>query len=346
MAKKVCLDFGHGGSDPGAVNGKRTEKADVLRIGLKVRDFLTAQGVNVVLTRTSDADVSINDRCKIANAAKCDYFLSIHRNAASPDATGNEIWVHSKAVAHVADKAQKILNAVCAVYGKNRGVKKGAAGNYTDYGVNRDTDMPSALLELGFITSSADNKSFDSNIDAYAKAITKGICAALGVDYKEPQPSPAPSTGGKIEKGDIVQFAGGKVYASSTATTAASTRGASKCKVTATAPGAKHPYHCISEDGKGVYGWVDAVAIEQNGGEAPVQPENTYAKGRTVRLNNVSLYGTASAKTASGRKTGTYYIYDGVEISGRYRITTSAANCGKTPAGNYVTGYINKSDIR
>ena len=93
---------------------------------------------------------------------------------------------------------KKILNAVCAVAGKNRGVKKGAAGNYTDYGVNRDTDMPSALLELGFITSDTDNKYFDTHFDAYAKAIAKGVCAALGVDYKDPQPAPTkPSTGGK-----------------------------------------------------------------------------------------------------------------------------------------------------
>lgn len=214
MSKKVCLDCGHGGSDPGAVNGARTEKADVLRVGLKVRDLLTAQGINVVLTRTADKDVSINERCKIANGAKCDYFLSIHRNAASPDAVGNEIWVHSQAVAHVVDKAQKILTAVCAVAGKNRGVKKGAAGNYTDYGVNRDTDMPSALLELGFITSAADNKTFDANFDAYAKAVAKGICAALGVDYKEPQSAPAkPSTGsstGAITVGSTVKVTGPK----------------------------------------------------------------------------------------------------------------------------------------
>ena len=214
MSKKVCLDCGHGGSDPGAVKGSRTEKEDVLRLGLKVRDLLTAAGINVVLTRTADESVSINDRCKIANAAKCDYFLSIHRNAATPDAVGNEIWVHSQAVAHVVDKAQKILNAVCAVAGKNRGVKKGAAGNYTDYGVNRDTDMPSALLELGFITSDTDNKSFDTHFDAYAKAIAKGVCAALGVDYKDPQPAPTkPSLGGGsgvITVGSTVKVSGAK----------------------------------------------------------------------------------------------------------------------------------------
>ena len=286
MAKKVCLDFGHGGSDPGAVNGTRTEKADVLRLGLKVRDLLTAAGINVVCTRDKDAYVSINDRCKIANSAKCDYFLSLHRNAATPDAAGNEIWVHSQAVAHVMDKAQKILNAVCAVSGKNRGVKKGAAGNYTDYGVNRDTDMPSALLELGFITSDADNKAFDANLGAYAEAIAKGVCAALGVNYAEPPEQPStPSAGGAIKVGDIVQFAGGKVYASSTATAAASTRGASRCKVTVTAPGAKHPYHCISEDGKGVYGWVDAAAVGAPTAAKPVEV------GCKVTVNKGAVYG-------------------------------------------------------
>ena len=298
MSKKVCLDCGHGGSDPGAVKGSRTEKADVLGIGLKVRDLLAAQGINVVLTRTADKDVSINERCKIANGAKCDYFLSIHRNAASPDAVGNEIWVHSQAVAHVVDKAQKILSAVCAVSGKNRGVKKGAAGNYTDYGVNRDTDMPSALLELGFITSDTDNKSFDTHFDAYAKAIAKGVCAALDVNYKEPQTAPAnPSTSGgtgTIAVGDIVQFAGGKVYASSTATQAASRRSASKCKVTATAPGAKHPFHCISQDGKGVYGWVDAAAVGAASNAAkPVEV------GCKVTINKGAVYGGLTSARGS-----------------------------------------------
>lgn len=341
MSKKVCLDCGHGGSDPGAVKGSRTEKEDVLRLGLKVRDLLTAAGINVVLTRTADESVSINDRCKIANAAKCDYFLSIHRNAATPDAAGNEIWVHSQAVAHVVDKAQKILNAVCAVAGKNRGVKKGAAGNYTDYGVNRDTDMPSALLELGFITSDTDNKSFDTHFDAYAKAIAKGVCAVLGVDYKDPQPAPTkPSTGGGsgvITVGSTVKVSGAKYATGQT--------------IPQWVKNTTHEVSQISGDrallghNGGINSWVYLKDLALVSGGA-AQPENLYAKGRAVRLDNVALYGSATTKTAAGRKTGTYYIYDGVEISGRYRITNSAANCGRTPTGSYVTGYINKADIR
>ena len=70
------------------------------------------------------------------------------------------------------------------------------------------------------------------------------------------------STGG-VKVGDIVQFTGGSVYVSSTATKAAATRGASKCKVTI-ANSNTHPYHLISQDGKGVYGWVDSSCVKSS----------------------------------------------------------------------------------
>lgn len=73
--------------------------------------------------------------------------------------------------------------------------------------------------------------------------------------------APVVDNGGNVSVGSITDFTGGKVYASSAAKTAAATKGASKVKVTATAYGTAHPYHCISQDGKGVYGWVDAAAI-------------------------------------------------------------------------------------
>ena len=101
-------------------------------------------------------------------------------------------------------------------------------------------------------------------------------------------PTPTkPSGNDAIGKGDIVQFTGGKVYASSTATAASSTRNASKCKVTATAPGAKHPYHCVSEDGKGVYGWVDAAAV----GATPGGTVKPVEAGCTVTINKGAVYG-------------------------------------------------------
>ena len=64
-----------------------------------------------------------------------------------------------------------------------------------------------------------------------------------------------------IKVGNVVQFKGGPVYISSTATEPTVTRGASKCKCTA-ANKKSHPYHLISQDGKKVYGWVNASDVE------------------------------------------------------------------------------------
>ena len=49
---KIYLDAGHGGSDSGACNGSRTEKADVLRMALAVGEKLQAQGVQVLYSRS------------------------------------------------------------------------------------------------------------------------------------------------------------------------------------------------------------------------------------------------------------------------------------------------------
>ena len=65
--------------------------------------------------------------------------------------------------------------------------------------------------------------------------------------------------------GDMVQFTGGNVYASATTAKAAATRGTSICRVTHISRGA-HPLHLISTDGKGVYGWVDAVNVQHREG--------------------------------------------------------------------------------
>lgn len=182
MSYKICIDCGHGGSDTGAAKGDRYEKDDVLKLGLKVRDQLKKYGVSVIMPREKDKDVTINERCAMANNEKCDYFLSIHRNSASESATGNEIWVYSKAPEKTITCAQSVLDAVCKVdKAKNRGVKKGAAG-FSDYGVNKYTTMPAALLELGFISNSKDNEVFDKNIAKYAGAIAGALCEIFDIN--------------------------------------------------------------------------------------------------------------------------------------------------------------------
>ena len=186
MSKIICLDPGHGGSDPGATKGTRKESNDALKMCQKIKTLLTAQGVKVIMTRESNKDISINDRCNIANKNNADYFLSIHRNSATASAKGYEIWVHSQASDSTQTKAKKILDNVVTADGRksiNRGVKKGAP-NYSNFGINRLSNAPSALFEMGFISNTEDNKYFDNKFNQLAEAIAKALCSIVGVTYK------------------------------------------------------------------------------------------------------------------------------------------------------------------
>lgn len=94
--KKIVIDAGHGGNDPGAVGKKYRESHIALSIALKL-GALIREGfpdVEVVYTRRSDVFVELYNRAKIANAAKADLFISIHCNASkTTTASGTETWV-------------------------------------------------------------------------------------------------------------------------------------------------------------------------------------------------------------------------------------------------------------
>lgn len=115
----------------------------------------------------------------------------------------------------------------------------------------------------------------------------KDVNAALKGTGVEPTP-PVVTPPGSFEVGDVVTFAGGRVYKSADAATSGTTKPVSRCKITATHKG-KHPYHCISEDGKGVYGWVDASAI---GATTSAPPKIT--EGAEVRITG-TRYATGQA---------------------------------------------------
>ncbi len=176
--KTVCIDAGHGGTSSGAVLGDRLEKNDTLRLSLLVRDILEERGYTVVMTRDDDSDVSLADRCKIANRERASLFVSIHRNSStSSSAVGMEMWIHSSNPTDDMLLAQNILDCLDTVgISQNRGIHTGYRdGEDLNYYINRNTKMPSVLAEIGFISSKADNKDFDENIDEYALAIANGI---------------------------------------------------------------------------------------------------------------------------------------------------------------------------
>jgi GH25 family lysozyme M1 (1,4-beta-N-acetylmuramidase) len=75
----------------------------------------------------------------------------------------------------------------------------------------------------------------------------------------------------------------------------------------------------------------------------PAPAPKTPAKGQQVSLSNVPLYATASSSVACGKVRGTYYLWDGILINGRYRITNAASRVG---VAGQVTGFISKDYIK
>ncbi|MEB3331421.1 MAG: N-acetylmuramoyl-L-alanine amidase [Synechococcaceae cyanobacterium] len=151
---RVVIDPGHGGPDPGAVGiGGLRETDVVLDVGLQVAQLLQAQGVQVLMTRTSEVDVDLPPRVALANSSRSDVFVSLHANALSmsrPDVNGVETFYFEGGRSRsLASLIQEQLMAVSPGT-PDRGARPGR------FFVIRRTVMPSALAEMGFVTGSLD----------------------------------------------------------------------------------------------------------------------------------------------------------------------------------------------
>jgi N-acetylmuramoyl-L-alanine amidase len=169
----VVIDPGHGGPDPGAIgiNGLR-EVNVILPISLEVAALLQQQGIQVVMTRQDDRDLSLESRVQTAERADADLFISIHANAISlnrPDVNGLETFYSSSRSQALAQSIQDSMLQATGM--NNRGVKQAR------FYVIRHTSMPSVLVEVGFVTGAQDaprlaDPAFRSVL---AEAIAQGI---------------------------------------------------------------------------------------------------------------------------------------------------------------------------
>ena len=185
---KVVVDFGHGGTDPGAVFGTLIEKHMTMTTGRVTVKELERHGIEVMTTRNSDTYVGINDRAAKANAFGADYFVSIHYNAGGGD--GVEA-IHGVYAGVSKDLAQQIVNSIKRL-GQNarpREVFSRMNSYGTDYhGVIRMTKMPAVIVEGAFIDSK--DREFVDTIgeqEAVGMAIAHGILNYLKIAIK-PQP--------------------------------------------------------------------------------------------------------------------------------------------------------------
>lgn len=176
--KLVVIDAGHGDHDPGAIGvTKKREKDFNLAMALKVEKLLAKEkNIEVVLTRSNDTFLELKDRAKIANDLKADVFISIHANSGPSTASGTETYYYNESDKALANALHKEI--VKAMGLKDRGVR------YGNFHVIRETKMPGALLEVGFLSNKTDeSKLFDpATQDRVAEAIVRGIKNYLKVD--------------------------------------------------------------------------------------------------------------------------------------------------------------------
>ncbi len=94
--KRIVIDAGHGGKDPGTVGNISREKDVALNVALQIGKYVEEllPGVEVIYTRKTDVFLELKERSNIANRNKADLFISIHCNAApNKSAYGTETFV-------------------------------------------------------------------------------------------------------------------------------------------------------------------------------------------------------------------------------------------------------------
>ena len=196
----ICLDPGHGGTDPGTEGSLDLidEKVVNLNVAKAVKDtinWIYPGGFNIGMTRTTDVFVQLLDRARFADTFQvfgCDYFISIHHNSAgsNPCATqGTEVYhCRSDTVYH----SGGVHREVDTLMGKKiylRIVEQWDAlgSKYTDRGLKLEcgyivlnqTKMISCLSEGSFLCDSAEERLFADSTSPHTKQEAKAIARGL-----------------------------------------------------------------------------------------------------------------------------------------------------------------------
>jgi len=213
--RKIVVDPGHGGKDPGASAFGLKEKNIVLMIGQKLAPILAEEtGAEVILTRDTDVFIPLEERTAIANTQAADLFISLHINAhPSPKVHGLETYylnlsTNAEAMrvaafenatsTHQMSDLQDILSDIMKNSKINEssrlagfvhnslcdGIKELQETKFKDLGVKQapfyvliGAQMPAILIEIAFITNPEDSKhlSNDQFLDTIVDDIAQGV---------------------------------------------------------------------------------------------------------------------------------------------------------------------------
>ncbi|PNQ72550.1 N-acetylmuramoyl-L-alanine amidase [Hanstruepera neustonica] len=170
--KTVVIDVSHGGHDHGQQEHSITEKDIALQVAQKLQELSQNSSVEIILTRDSDAFVSLKDRSAFINKQKPHYMLSLHTNGHTDNSvSGYELFYGGEDYYEASKKLASNLSESLDIDLPSRGIKQ--AGFY----LLKNTTCPSAFLEMGFLSNSQDRDylTSESGQMAIATAIFKSL---------------------------------------------------------------------------------------------------------------------------------------------------------------------------
>ncbi|MBS4218951.1 N-acetylmuramoyl-L-alanine amidase [Bacillus sp. FJAT-49711] len=169
--KTIILDAGHGGYDPGAIGiGGFLEKDFNFNTAQRVKNKLIQAGAQVIMTRSDDRYVGLQDRVMMSQAYPSSVFISLHHNAhKNSGASGINSFYYYPADKNLTVAIQDQLN-------KQTPMKINSV-QFGDYYVLRNNHPQSILLELGFITNMNDMSVIQNN--QYQEQVAESIVQGL-----------------------------------------------------------------------------------------------------------------------------------------------------------------------
>jgi N-acetylmuramoyl-L-alanine amidase len=173
VGKVIVVDPGHGGDDNGATGSSFStlEKTINLQVALLLKNKLEAAGAKVIMTRSDDRKLTLQNRVDIAVNNKADVFVSIHHNTHPNSLTNGTIVFY-----YNQGKSSKLANLVQSEIVKATKYKDLSA-RFGNYFVLRENPVVSILAEIGFLSNYQDEirlRSFKQQ-DLAAEGIYKGL---------------------------------------------------------------------------------------------------------------------------------------------------------------------------
>ena len=190
--RKIFIDPGHGGTDPGAVANGLRESEIALDVSLMLEPLLRSAGLDVRLSRRTDTAVDIGERWQGANAWGADLFLSIHANAgggtgietlvptASPNNPARDLAANRRLAETV---SASLANRFDMRLRRANGVMLESETRHGSVAVLRNTAMTAVLVECGFVDAPAGSPDLDvlgNRRQEIAQAIADGVFRHFG----------------------------------------------------------------------------------------------------------------------------------------------------------------------